>query len=87
MIKNYINGNQTCVSSNTLNITDPSTGEITSKVVLSNKEDYLKTINSSKKGYDEWSRFTPLKRSRVISKYKELKIFVPQSRYVGMPLN
>ena len=71
-IKNYINGNHIGISNNNLPVFDPSTGEEISKVILSDKEDFNEAINSSKKVFNEWSNTTPLKRSRVISKYKEL---------------
>ena len=51
---------------------DPSKGEIISEVILSNKEDFDKTIESSEKAFLSWSEVTPLKRSRIISKYKEI---------------
>ncbi len=55
-----------------LGVDDPSTGETTSEVILSNTKDFEKTVSSSLKAYDGWSGVTPLKRSRIISKYKEL---------------
>jgi len=71
-IKNYIHGEKIANSSQYLPIFDPSTGEETSKVVLSNKLDFAKTIESSKKSQIEWADTTPLKRSRILSKYKNL---------------
>ncbi|PPR47747.1 MAG: putative 3-oxopropanoate dehydrogenase [Alphaproteobacteria bacterium MarineAlpha5_Bin8] len=71
-IKNYINGNHTAISTDDLAVHDPSTGEEISKVVLSDIQDFNEAINSSKKVHNEWANTTPLKRSRIISKYKEL---------------
>ena len=71
-ISNYINGEKTNFSQNYLNVDDPSTGEIISKVVLSNDQDFNKVIESSKNSLSEWSNTTPLKRSRIISNYKNL---------------
>ncbi len=62
-----INGN----SDKYLDIIDPSKGEIISQVILSNQNDYNDVVVSSIKAFKEWSQVTPLKRSRVISKYKE----------------
>ena len=70
-IENYINGNTISISDNTLPIIDPSTGNEISKVVLSNKKDFEAAVNSSHNAFEKWSQVTPLKRSRVISKYKE----------------
>ena len=69
-IENYINGNITSVSNDTLPVVDPSKGEVTGEVVLSNQEDFENTIKSSQNAYLEWSQVTPLKRSRILQKYK-----------------
>ncbi len=71
-IENYISGNITpCKSKNYLPVEDPSTGEIISEVSLSDINDFNLLIESSLKAFDIWSNLTPLKRSRIISKYKE----------------
>jgi len=72
-IDNYINGKIiNGKSGNYLPVEDPSTGEIISEVILSDKKDFEDVLNSSTKAFHEWSQVTPLKRSRIISKYKEL---------------
>ena len=70
-IENYINGTLSSFSSTFLSVNDPSTGEKVADVVLSNAEDFNKIIQSSKKAFQDWSVVTPLKRARIISKYKE----------------
>ena len=70
---NYIHGKLTRGNSkDSLSIYDPSTGEEISKLINSNQLDFNDAINSSKKILLEWSQTTPLKRSRIISKYKEI---------------
>ena len=70
-IGNYIHGTHAeGLSNNRLSVFDPSTGEQISKVVLSNNKDFDKVVESSKKALPEWSNFTPLRRSRILSKYK-----------------
>ncbi len=71
-IKNYINGTNTSYSSEYLAIEDPSKGEIIGEVVLSDEKDFNDIIRSSEKAFLEWSQVTPLKRSRIISKYKDV---------------
>ena len=71
-IKNYISGSEFGSSVNYLPVEDPSTGDKISEVIISNQNDFLKTIESSKKAFELWSEVTPLKRSRILSKYKEL---------------
>ena len=70
-IENYIDGNIVSYSSKTQEVYDPSTGDQTAEVVLSNKEDFTKALESSENSFIDWSNATPLKRSRVISKFKE----------------
>ena len=71
-IENYIDGKIVSVSKRDQSVYDPSTGEEISKVVLSDINDFNNVIESSKKAQLEWSEITPLKRSRIISKYKSL---------------
>ena len=71
-IKNYINGSISSVSEEQIGVFDPSKGEEIKKVVLSNEEDFKNTIISSKKSFYEWSSYTPLKRSRILSNYKNI---------------
>ena len=71
-IENYIDGNIVSYSSKTQKVYDLSTGDQTAEVVLSNNEDFTKVLKSSEKSFINWSNTTPLKRSRVISKFKEI---------------
>jgi len=71
-ISNYIHGKSVHFSKEDLSVDDPSTGDEIAKVVLSSKEDFEKTIESSEKSFKEWSYTTPLKRSRILSNYKSL---------------
>ena len=72
IIQNYIDGKSTAVSKNFLNVKDPSTGENIAKVVISNEDDFNNVVISSKNSQQDWSSTTPLKRSRILSKYKNL---------------
>ena len=71
-IENYIHGRKISKSKNFLSVYDPSKGEEISKVVISDINDFNSLIESSKKGRIAWLNTTPLKRSRIISKYKTL---------------
>jgi len=72
IIKNYIAGSDFGKSLKYLPVEDPSTGDQIAEVILSNQNDFEQTIISSKKAFKAWSAETPLKRSRILSKYKEL---------------
>ena len=71
IIENYINGTLKSVSQDFISVVDPSIGEEVAKVVLSNESDFDEVIQSSLKAFAKWSLVTPLKRSRILSKYKE----------------
>ena len=70
-IKNYINGSYSGFSNKTLPIINPSTGEQSAEVILSNFEDFNNVIASSENAFNSWSSIIPLKRSRILSKFKE----------------
>ena len=72
-IGNYIHGKiEDTKSNDVFSVYDPSKGEECAKVGLSNSVDLNNVINSSKKGLFEWLKYTPLKRSRILSNYKVL---------------
>ena len=60
IIKNFIDGKIVSESKKTLDVFNPSTGEKIADVVNSNLNDFNNVINSSKKGFHLWSKFTPL---------------------------
>ncbi len=71
-IENYINGSLQSNSKKFIPVDDPSKGEKIAEVILSNDEDVEKTINSSSEAFIKWSEVTPLKRSRVLARYKAI---------------
>ena len=71
-IKNYINGSNKYFSDKFLDVDDPSKGENIAEVVLSSNKDFEEVLVSSQNAFFDWSNTTPLKRSRIISKYKEI---------------
>ena len=72
IIENYINGKKISFSEKFLDVCNPTTGENIAKVVLSNIDDFNSVIHSSNKSQINWANTTPLKRSRILSKYKNL---------------
>ncbi len=71
-VQNYINGKRVNISNDELDIFDPSTGDIIGQVTLSNNSDFLECLKSSKESQNKWANTTPLKRSRILSNYKNL---------------
>ncbi|MDC3207074.1 CoA-acylating methylmalonate-semialdehyde dehydrogenase [Pelagibacteraceae bacterium] len=74
-IGNYIHGKlEKSNSKKTKPIIDPSTGEIIRNVSMSNLTDLNNIIESSLNGLLAWNNYTPLKRSRILSSFKNLII-------------
>ncbi len=71
-ILNYLDGNSFSISKKEIPVEDPSTGDVVAKVILSSKDDFEKVVKSSRKSQINWANTTPLKRSRILSKYKTL---------------
>ena len=71
-ILNYINGSDQGSSKEYLDVFDPSTGDKISSVINSNNNDFKNSIVSSENAFKEWSQVTPLRRARILSKFKEL---------------
>ena len=71
-IKHYINGSSVSNSQKYLPVTDPSNGEQIANVCSANAKDFEHLIKSSIESQKEWANVTPLKRSRIISKYKNI---------------
>ncbi len=71
-IGNYISGKVDNITKNKIIVHDPSIGEEIAYVSDSDSNDLEKLITSSKKNLLNWSSSTPLKRSRILAKYKIL---------------
>src|SRR3990167_5798045 len=53
-------------------IYNPATGKITAQVAFAGKDEVEKAIASAKETFPAWSAVTPLRRARVIFKFKDL---------------
>lgn len=72
-VSHFINGEQYAGSSNQHgNITNPATGEIIADCHYANVEDVQVAVASAKQAYQTWSQTSPLKRARILFKFKDL---------------
>jgi len=72
-IPHYINGQQVNGSGkNNGDVFNPATGEISAKVAFATEEETSLAIEAAKNALTSWSRTPPLKRARVMFKFKEL---------------
>lgn len=53
-------------------IYNPATGKVTAEVAFASPQEVESAIEAAKNAFPAWSTLTPLKRARVIFKYKEL---------------
>ncbi len=72
-IPHYINGQQVIGSGkNNGDVFNPATGEISAKVAFATEEETSLAIEAAKNALTSWSKTPPLKRARVMFKFKEL---------------
>ena len=72
-IQHFVDGKKfKGTSKRTGKVFNPATGEQTSTVSLASTEDVNKAVLVAKKAFVNWSQKTPLSRSRILFKFKEL---------------
>ena len=72
-IRHYIDGQQVIGSGkNNGDVFNPATGEISAKVAFATEEETSLAIEAAKNALTSWSKTPPLKRARVMFKFKEL---------------
>ena len=72
LVLNFIEGKKQSDTKLTLPVYNPSLGVKSREVVKSNSKDLDNCISSSRNGFKIWSKTTPLKRSRILSNYKNI---------------
>jgi malonate-semialdehyde dehydrogenase (acetylating)/methylmalonate-semialdehyde dehydrogenase len=72
IVKNYINGEWVDSKGPMLDIVNPTTMEVIGKVPDSTKEEFDSAVRAAQAAFPEWRRTTPLARSRMLFKLKEL---------------
>lgn len=71
-IGHFINGHTIIEESQTQPIYNPSTGEVTKQVALGGTKTIDEAVAAAKAAFPEWSKTSPIKRARVMFKFKEL---------------
>ncbi|WP_251550551.1 CoA-acylating methylmalonate-semialdehyde dehydrogenase [Neobacillus muris] len=73
VLKNFINGEWVSpVSSLTLDVPNPATNELLTKVPVSSKEDVNQAVAGAKEAFQTWKRVPVPKRARIFYKYHHL---------------
>ena len=69
----WINGHRTkSRSSRFADVTNPASGEVIRQVPLANREDVESAVAAAKAAFPAWRDTTPLRRSRILNKFREL---------------
>jgi malonate-semialdehyde dehydrogenase (acetylating)/methylmalonate-semialdehyde dehydrogenase len=72
-VQHYINGRVTAsTSGRQQDVFNPATGEVSARVALGSVEEVNAAVAAAKAAAPAWADTAPLKRSRVLSKFKEL---------------
>ena len=71
-VGHFINGEMVTDSSKTQPVFNPSTGEISKQVALGGAKSIDEAVAAAKAAFPEWRKTPPLKRARVMFKFKEL---------------
>ncbi|WP_042456903.1 CoA-acylating methylmalonate-semialdehyde dehydrogenase [Neobacillus dielmonensis] len=73
VLKNFINGEWvSSVSSQTLDVPNPATNEVLTKVPVSSKEDVNRAVAAAKIAFKSWKQVPVPKRARIFYKYHHL---------------
>jgi malonate-semialdehyde dehydrogenase (acetylating)/methylmalonate-semialdehyde dehydrogenase len=72
VLKNYIDGEWVESKGEVVDVVNPATFKTISKVPISTKEEIDAAVAAAKAAYPDWRRTTPLARSRILFRLKEL---------------
>ncbi len=71
-VKNYINGEWVESKGQILDVVNPATYKTIAKVPVSTPSEFDDAVSAAKEAFPEWRRTTPLARSRLLFRLKEL---------------
>ncbi|CAI3940093.1 Acyl-CoA reductase or other NAD-dependent aldehyde dehydrogenase (AdhE) (PDB:1A4S) [Commensalibacter communis] len=72
IIGHFINGETVKDSAQTQDVYNPSTGEVSKQVSLASKATVEQAITAAQKAFPGWRNTPPLKRARIMFRFKEL---------------
>jgi malonate-semialdehyde dehydrogenase (acetylating)/methylmalonate-semialdehyde dehydrogenase len=73
LIQHHINGRVTeSISGREQDVFNPATGEVTARVVLASEAEVNAAVAAARAAAPAWADTAPLKRARILSKFKEL---------------
>ncbi|RQU47885.1 methylmalonate-semialdehyde dehydrogenase (CoA acylating) [Burkholderia cenocepacia] len=72
-VNHFINGKNVAPSNDRFkDVFNPATGEVTATVALASVEEVDRAVQAANAAFPSWSEMAPLKRARILFKFKEL---------------
>ncbi len=71
-VKNYINGEWVDSKGEYVDVVNPATQKVIAQCPISTKDEFDDAVKAAKAAFPEWRRTTPLARSRMLFRLKEL---------------
>jgi len=72
-LQHYLNGARVeGTSGRSADVYNPATGEVSAKVPLASRAEVEKAIAIAREAFPKWAGYTPLRRARIMYKFKEL---------------
>src|SRR5208337_5671938 len=71
-VKNYVGGEWVDSKGKMVDVVNPATGKVIARCPISTREEIDTAVQAAKEAFPEWRRTTPLARSRVLFRFKEL---------------
>jgi malonate-semialdehyde dehydrogenase (acetylating) / methylmalonate-semialdehyde dehydrogenase len=72
LVKNFVNGEWVEPEGEVIDVTNPATSQVIAKVGIATKKEMDAAVQAAKEAFPEWRRTTPLARSRILFRLKEL---------------
>src|SRR4030067_3357423 len=71
-VKNYINGEWVDSKGKRVDVVNPATGNVIGTCPISTREEINEAVEAAKAAFPDWRRTTPLARSRILFRMKDL---------------
>ncbi len=71
-VKNYIGGEWVDSSGKIVDVVNPATGKVIAECPISTREEIDAAVKAAQEAFPDWRRTTPLARSRIMFRFKEL---------------
>ncbi len=71
-VRNFIDGEWVASKGETKEVVNPATGKVIATVPISTADEFDQAVDAAQEAFEDWRRTTPLARSRILFRLKEL---------------